>query len=135
MQTILLVLLGIWLLYQCLSSINYSELQDEPYYFIIETPDYVYDTYTSKRGYGNGYVRISAAHPLHGKNYYDGEDSPENLFDVHGGITYSGHIRHEDEFVFGFDTAHSCDNKTNCSAEYVHQECQHLLKQIKNYKK
>jgi len=75
------------------------------------------------RNYGGalcGYVGVSEAHPLHGKNYND-----INM-DVHGGLTYSDGCQHSDDpaqgichipdpgepdnvWWFGFDCAHAGD--------------------------
>lgn len=69
--------------------------------------------------------------------------SPENVFDVHGSLTFSGDGKKgypaagEDEWWFGFDCAH-CDDKTAYSdgvertLEYVAAECESLAAQIKS---
>jgi hypothetical protein len=54
------------------------------------------------------------------------------LFDVHGGITFSGPFRGEDpkEFWYGFDCGHCDDNNDRCNAAYVRNECESLARQI-----
>lgn len=76
----------------------------------------------------------------------DAEDritSPDVVFDVHGGLTYS---RRNDEgrWVFGFDCAHSFDGSLDPisnsfmsgpvrSLEYVVDQCEHLAEQLARY--
>lgn len=139
MEIIILMVIAVMAVYHILTDNNLEEIQDEPYYFILETPDFS----DMKKGYGNGYVRVSKNHPLFNKSnsgHYDEEgnydfgDRGVDQLDTHGGITWCGPIRRPDEYVFGFDTSHLGDNKINCDAEYVHSECQKLLEQIKNIK-
>jgi hypothetical protein len=72
-----------------------------------------------------------------------GERSPGDLFDVHGGITFSGDMRGaaEGSFWYGFDCSH-CDDAspkyldhglrgTYRDLAYVKAECASLAKQIK----
>lgn len=91
-------------------------------------------------GWGNGYVLIPEGHPLHGKRYNDIEVG------VHGGLTFSELVDEEmiknwDElteadkgmWMIGFDTAHAWDNLSTCPKEYVQNEADRLLEQVKNY--
>ena len=77
-------------------------------------------------GYANGYVAVPKTHPWFGKSYVG---DIEDQIEVHGGLTYSGKfptssdlimiekgdVLPEDNWVFGFDTAHYGDNLFNCS--------------------
>lgn len=122
-----------------------------------------------------GYVGIPKEHPLYKKPYSEhtdalksaykkimkgpigkrgtisvvfhtkGQCTPEIVFDVHGGITYSGNskdypVKSRGLWWYGFDCAH-CDDKTSYSTtgiertkEYVMEECESLAKQLKAIK-
>ena len=61
--------------------------------------------------YRNGYAGVPNDHPWHGVSYHDriGGKAPEDVIDVHGGVTYSGAGFSGDAsgaWFFGFDTAH-----------------------------
>jgi hypothetical protein len=72
--------------------------------------------------------------------------TPELVFDVHGGLTYSGSgensypLPGKDLWWFGFDCAHSGDGSMDerltfsdgpvRSQEYVESECESLAKQL-----
>ena len=122
-----------------------------------------------------GYVAVPRGHPLHGVKYsehcealrgelerikgtpigkrgiislvcWDGERaSPEIVFDVHGGLTYSGIDsdgyplgEKNDAWWFGFDCAHAGDGTGYNSGEahlvrteeYVVSECESLAEQL-----
>ncbi len=62
--------------------------------------------------------------------------SPDLLFDVHGGLTYSGGNKNKypvdaDLWWFGYDTNHYGDH--NISFEYCVYECERLAKQLKEF--
>ena len=126
-----------------------------------------------------GYVEVPEGHPLYEVDYFERvilvkdirdlikaehEDfyilkrdyevllSPELFFEVHGGITYSGHGRdgypvESDGWWFGFDCAHAWDRKVEIppgyepteldlegklwTVEEVAQECEKLADQLK----
>lgn len=69
-------------------------------------------------GFHCGYVGVPPGHPLHGVEYSQSTpvlgDSPESVFDVHGGITYAGEGGGE-PFLdaglwwFGYDCGHCWD--------------------------
>lgn len=93
-------------------------------------------------GHHCGYVGIPPSHPLHGKNYGDvcdclvfpsdesmgkrgvipifcsnGEATPDAVFDVHGGINFSGGdsdypAKSTDLWWFGYDCGHSGDGRS-----------------------
>jgi hypothetical protein len=125
-----------------------------------------------KGSYRCGYVGISKGHPLYGVEYHEhsdalreamerigndpigkrgvvplfchksGECTPDVVFDVHGGITYSGggdgYPVDGDEWWFGFDCAHAGDATGYFSfpgdilrtQEYVESECESLAEQL-----
>ena len=83
-------------------------------------------------GWGNGYAVLPKEHPLHGVDY---GDIPESLrCDVHGGITYaesaekcSDEVKESlgldgSEWVYGFDTAHYCDDHISWPEMRVNEE-------------
>jgi len=99
-----------------------------------------------------GYVGIPKEHPLFDKGYSEGEypNTPEGMFAVHGGITYSGGhhgypIADDKELWWlGFDCAHLGDatlGKHSFNEEYavfrdvpyVTAECEKLALQLKEY--
>ena len=66
---------------------------------------------------------------------------PENVIDVHGGLTYSGDIGFSDgkHYCLGFDTAHSGDvwnfeyiekHAEYRDMEYVEKECKRMIDQL-----
>ena len=122
-----------------------------------------------------GYVAVDKSHPLYGMEYstdckvlkqrlkeiqdgpvgkrgivslfcWDGKTaSPDIVFDVHGGLTYSGGkgdypAAGDDLWWFGFDCAHSGDRTKyhngdysegeERTLEYVEQECESLTEQL-----
>jgi len=85
-------------------------------------------------GWGNGYVAVPPTSKLHGLEY-DGVD-----VSVHGGVTYSNLAAKfygkpddipDDWWIFGFDTAHGLDNQLMHDKQYVLNETQSLLEQLK----
>ena len=82
----------------------------------------------TERGWGNGYVRISAGHPFHDMNYMD---IPVN---VHGGLTFGDHIMDNntwsDGYWVGFDTAHYGDNSDIWTIDEVSDETINLFNEI-----
>lgn len=96
-------------------------------------------------GYAHGYVAVPKTHPWFGKSYV-GEI--ENQIEVHGGITFSGKFPisndlimieegdklPEDNWVFGFDTAHYGDNLDNCSEVFCISETLKLKEQLEKIK-
>jgi len=63
----------------------------------------------------NGYVGIPEGHPLYGATYSQkrGGVLPEELLEVHGGLTYSANclpgFLPDGLWYFGFDCSHLCD--------------------------
>jgi hypothetical protein len=55
----------------------------------------------------NGYVCVPDDHPLSGAGY---SDLHWDHINVHGGLTFAGKDDITGQWMFGFDTAHSCDN-------------------------
>jgi len=111
-------------------------------------------------GHRCGYVGIPKEHPLYGVDYSNKDPSPEFIFDVHGGLTYSGGGNfpiESDLWWFGFDCAHYDDAKDPSimseeyvlytkhymgdfamdgsikDTEYVKEECIQLAKQLAEY--
>ena len=91
-----------------------------------------------------GYVEVPKGHPLFGVRYSEQckaltNEAPEDVFRVHGGLTYSDADQPypvtSDGWWFGFDCAHY-EDKTEYfdgeerSAEYVVSECESLARQI-----
>lgn len=97
------------------------------------------------RGIPCGYVHIEKDHPLHGVYYRDETetgDSPEMIFEVHGGLTFSGndHPEATDGWWFGFDCGHAGDatpiglgEGKQWSTDEVAAECESLAQQLSNY--
>ena len=62
--------------------------------------------------------------------------SADILFDVHGGITYSGKLTNNEspsqcfDWAIGFDTAHFNDDETTQTHEYCESECKRLIDQL-----
>jgi len=89
-----------------------------------------------KHGWGNGYVVIFKGHPMYGKHY------DEVPVDVHGGLTFSESVNSvigdfpelteemKDGWVFGFDTAHYCDDMERWPKEAVERETENLKSQF-----
>lgn len=112
------------------------------------------------QGHWNGYVQVPAGHIFYDKTYHecvkpnckDKYDEPmlnplngrpfdhcghtaETILEVHGGITFSGHLRGQpqDQWWLGFDTAHFGDMPgfgTYKDMNYVLQETLKLAKQL-----
>jgi len=82
----------------------------------------------TKRGWGNGYVRIVEGHPFYGMNYMDIPVS------VHGGLTFGDNIMDNNSFPdgywVGFDTAHYGDDSEIWTIEAVSDETIHLFNEI-----
>jgi len=96
----------------------------------------------------NGYVGIPENHPLYGYNYFQKreEGAPEELLEVHGGITYSADslpgFLLDGLWYFGFDCGHYCDylplilltdrNLTDYKTRsFVEAETRRLARQLK----
>ena len=118
-----------------------------------------------------GYVAVPSGHPLHSVDYSDHSDalvnamkqirdmppgergiiplfcwdgkraSPENVFDVHGSLTYSAaangyaFLEKSGAWVFGFGCAHDMDASNGHSGgvrtkDYVVSECERLAEQL-----
>lgn len=73
-----------------------------------------------------GYVVIPKTHPYYGVDYEDLVD----LFDVHGGLTYSGRLYEVGEWVLGFDCNQADDNPFREDQYYTLEECLSLVDQI-----
>jgi len=85
--------------------------------------------FKTKRGWGNGYVKIVPGHKFYDKRYEDIDVK------VNGGITFSEHIK--DDSIFGskgywigFDTSHYGDTLEKWRKEEVYNETLRLFKQI-----
>lgn len=66
----------------------------------------------SRTGHWNGYVSVPRGHPWHGLGYsaeLEGSTSPEELMDVHGGLTFADQWFAEGDWWFGFDCGHAWD--------------------------
>ena len=128
-------------------------------------PAYLKQRYRYKK-YRCGYVGVPPLHPLYGVHYYQKvlhipkgaqtfiiketseSIAPENVCNVHGGLTYSGNGSYpvpSDEWWFGFDCAHVGDGYIEIppgemnilgdgpprSLEYCWSECERLARQLK----
>ncbi len=103
-----------------------------------------------------GYVAIDKNHPLYGIKYDEECDLikqvPSVIFNVHGGLTYSGsgRLMNDDFWWFGFDCVHSGDARIDDiydqnkfsgygaivrTREYVEKECESLAQQLINFQK
>ena len=105
--------------------------------FLITTPIVIF----TDTGEYNGYVAVPPEHPLYGKG--DSAEEVEAL-DVHGGVTYTGKIKHlpypselldhkeipRDWWVFGFDTCHYGDNADKWNLENCTEETRRLQIQL-----
>ena len=98
-------------------------------WFVIE------NTWLKGYGWGNGYVVIPKGHPLHGKDYWDYD------LDVNGGVTFADWgsafkdqrgVR-EDDWVIGFDTAHSFDSIERWPKSEVVKETKRLARLVDEY--
>lgn len=87
-------------------------------------------------GWGNGYVIIPEAHPMHGVDYNDIDVS------VHGGLTFSESAEKLDwpeimpnekkSWIIGFDTCHGGDSLERWPMVKVQEEAENLLSQLKS---
>lgn len=61
-----------------------------------------------------------------------GEATLDLILEVHGGVTFSGRMRYEDEGLwwFGFDTSHYGDGPEQQNEVYVRKECEKLALQL-----
>lgn len=104
-------------------------------------------------GSWNGYVCVPRNHPWHGLGYDHelelpkGTTSPEELMDVHGCLTFSGHWLSEGDWWFGFDCNHAFDMSPGMpvfnvgsewgdvyrDAGYVQNQCRLLALQLKEF--
>lgn len=82
-------------------------------------------------GFHCGYVGVPPGHPLHGVEYSQSTpalgDSPESVFDAHGGITFAGDGKGEypvksDLWWFGYDCGHLWDAPCPEHIEKMQQE-------------
>lgn len=140
METIILIILGLITLIHITTSVNFQENQEYMYYFSKEVD------WSKSYGTHNGYVCIPKSSKLYGRLYWDmnfNEDG-DRIIDhiqeqlenvkIHGGLTYSGDIRGNNTFVFGFDTQHYSDTQEEQNEEYVLKECDLLIKQLEKIK-
>jgi hypothetical protein len=105
-------------------------------------------------GHRCGYVGIPTEHSLYGVGHGDKTphlklDSPEYVFEVHGGLTYSGNGREKypvesELWWFGYDCGHAGDapapgprmfayyheGDVHRTLEYCISECESLARQI-----
>ena len=87
-----------------------------------------------------GYVGVPSENPLFGIEYFEKHPSinstPENFFEVHGGITYSGTLSEigKDYWYFGFDCAHAGDNPISQNLAFCVNECKKLAEQFSQIK-
>jgi hypothetical protein len=87
-------------------------------------------------GWGNGYVIVPKEHPMHGKHY----DEINEFVEVNGGLTFSDRADSilvgtdldvdADDWVVGFDTAHSWDTLSRWPKEKVERETNRLRLQL-----
>lgn len=91
-------------------------------------------------GYYCGYVGIPQEHPLYGVKLFVysnllGDLTPEEYFDVHGGITYSGNGEalglDSRYWWYGYDCGHAGDTKSECNIDFCTEECKSLARQLK----
>ena len=73
-----------------------------------------------------GYVRIPEDHKYYGKD----DDDLYDYIDVHGGLTFSGHLDGEEGYFIGFDCNHSYDNPSVQDEEYTLNECYFMVEQL-----
>lgn len=90
-------------------------------------------------GWGNGYVILPKEHPFYGQHYMEiNRLCPE--IQVHGGLTFSGPVRHlrletkqylpKDSWAVGFDTMHLGDTIEKWPKHKVMEEAIKLRKQL-----
>ena len=89
-------------------------------------------------GWGNGYVVIPEGHNLYGMHFNDIHDKFE--IEVNGGLTFSDYAKNiknweikglmENDWIIGFDTAHSWDTLTMWPKSAVEHEAKKLSEQI-----
>ena len=88
-----------------------------------------------------GYVGVPKSNSLHGvpySGYGMCQCTPEYIFNVHGGITFSGPLQ-GDEWWFGFDCAHHGDATMYTThgifrdLDFVINECESLATQIMEF--
>lgn len=93
-----------------------------------------------------GYVGVPPGHPLYGCVYSQpanalGGKEPWGVFEVHGGLTWSGFWNGDDLWRFGFDCHHDMDGSLRDEQpyfpvrplEYVVSQCESLARQLANY--
>lgn len=73
-----------------------------------------------------GYVRLPEDHKFYGKDV----NELENLFTVHGGVTFAGALDEADGFYVGFDCAHLGDTPEVQDEAYTLDECKRLVDQL-----
>ena len=87
-------------------------------------------------GWGNGYVVVPKGHPLYGVDNY------EYYLSIHGGVTFCSFGKdidwpevnlRDDDWVIGFDTAHSYDRSSDWSKSSVVKETKRLIKLVDQY--
>lgn len=93
-------------------------------------------------GWGNGYIILPKGHKYHGKHY-------DNIpIKAHGGLTFAESaslnmtnsywdytnipLIRKDDWIIGFDTSHSGDNKHVQHERFVEDECKRIIKQLEN---
>ena len=88
-------------------------------------------------GWGNGYVILKQGHPYHGMHYMDVPVA------IEWGLTFGRHVKDlslefwpelsecdPNDYVFGFDTAHTGQNSKNWPRERVETETRQLAEQL-----
>lgn len=99
----------------------------------------------TRMGHRCGYVGVPDTHPLYGIAYststpalhetQEFELAPEDVFEVHGGLTYSNDGTHvpleSGPWYFGYDCDHFGDE--NLSLEFCIEQCESLAKQLAEY--
>ena len=115
---------------------------------------YPYAIVAQPMGFLCGYVAVDEDHPLFGCDYSEENNkynkSPEELIDVHGGVTFSGDdlidVSHKEKhWWFGFDCGHAGDGMAGYlsgisdgpmrSQEYVKKECFDMIRQFQELAK
>lgn len=138
METIITILITIYLLKTILIDTNYQSNQT-PYFYLRE----ITWLKSSETGWGNGYIVITDRnHPLFGQSENGTYDEDGNYdwssrldeLRVHGGITYSDYQEDRKGWVIGFDCAHWNDNPRQHNKEWLFKHTQQLLEQVNNYK-
>jgi hypothetical protein len=109
----------------------------------------------TRKGMGHwcGYVGVPKESELNGKDYYVSSKSELGIskleqaindISIHGGFTFSGKMKDDDTWYFGFDCAHLGDidlymfdfheiveEDTYKDKDFVISECQNLARQLK----